>query len=359
MDCEFDVIKVALDHLATAVLGFDGELRLQWMNAEAEGLLGSSARQWIGRRLIELWPASSALALAAEEAVAGGPRVALRGLRLAPAPGRAAISVDCTVSPLSEPLMGASLLLEMQLSDRDRELVREAEREARQRLARRMLRNLAHELRNPLAGLRGAAQLLERELDRSELKDYTRIIIGEADRLGRLAADLLGPERAPRFELVNLHRPLEQVRRLFGAEASPAIVIERDYDPSLPPVQVDPDQLTQALLNLLRNAAEALGDQGGCICLRTRVIHNAVIGHRARRLAARISVIDDGPGIPADQIERIFFPTVTGNPARSGLGLSIARTLIDRNGGRIDCRSVPGRTEFQIDLPMAEAGDER
>lgn len=344
------------DHLATAVLvvNIDGELA--WMNAAAEVLLGASARQVTGQASERLWPSNSELTLAIREVAASGQAMALRELSLKLKNQPEALIIDCVISALPTRSPVGQAVIEMQPGHRDLTLVREAERNAQQRLAQRMVHNLAHELRNPLAGLRGAAQLLERKLGEAELKEYTRIIIGEADRLGTLVSQLLGPQRPPRLQPINLHRPLEHVRRLVVAEQDDGIPIERDYDPSLPRVLADADQLIQALLNLVRNAVQALADTSyPRIRLRSRVVHNLVIGGQSHRQCARISVIDNGPGVAPDQLERIFFPMVSGDPQRTGLGLAIARSLISANGGRLDCSSRPGRTEFMIDLPLESA----
>ncbi len=342
------------DHLATAVLVVTAGGELAWMNAAAEVLLGVSARQVTGLASERLWPETPELTLAIREVAASGQAMTLREISLKLKNQTELLSVDCVISALPSP--DGQAVIELQPSHRDRALVREAERNTQQRLAQRMVHNLAHELRNPLAGLRGAAQLLERKLDEPDLQEYTRVIIGEADRLGTLVTQLLGPQRPPRPQPINLHRPLEHVRRLVAAEQDDGIRIERDYDPSLPQVVVDHDQLIQALLNLVRNAAQALADTpDGRIRLRSRIAHNLVIGGASHRQCARISVIDNGPGIAPDQLERIFFPMVSGHPQRTGLGLAIARSLVSANGGRLDCISRPGRTEFLIDLPLGSA----
>lgn len=344
------------DHLATAVLVVNADGELAWMNAAAEVLLGVSARQVTGQASERLWPENGELTLAIREVAASGQAMALRELSLKLKSQVEALVVDCVISALPIRSGPGQAVVEMQPGHRDRTLVRDAERNAQQRLAQRMVHNLAHELRNPLAGLRGAAQLLERKLGDADLKEYTRIIIGEADRLGTLVSQLLGPQQPPRLQPTNLHRPLEHVRRLVAAEQEDDIPIERDYDPSLPQVLADPDQLIQALLNLVRNAAQALTETPNPrIRLRSRIAHNLVIGGESHRQCARISVIDNGPGIAPDQLERIFFPMVSGDPQRTGLGLAIARSLISANGGRLDCSSRPGRTEFMIDLPLEQA----
>lgn len=354
-----DLRQDLIEQLATAILVFGAGGELVWMNPAAEILLGVSARQAVGSGASQLWPQAPNVALAMAEVAGTGQAMEFRELTLITRAQDKPIRVDCFITRLSSRAGAARIVIELQLSDHDRILVREADREAQQRLAHRMVLNLAHELRNPLAGLRGAAQLLERELDRPELHEYTRIIIGEADRLGALVRQLLGPQQPPKPQIINLHQPIEHVRRLVAAGKSKSIRIERDYDPSLPEVQTDPDHLVQALLNLLGNACEELAEnQQGRIVLRTRVIHNLVINGVNQRQCARISVIDNGSGIPAERIERIFLPMVAGHPQRSGLGLAIARSLVGANGGRIDCVSRPGRTEFMIDLPLAPAGQQ-
>jgi len=347
-----------VDYLATALMVFDAGTDLVWMNAAAESLLSASARRMVGSSAARLWPKSPELGIAISEVGAGSQSMVMRELTLEPKPGADPIRVDCTITALPSDLSTSNVVMEMQLSDHDRALVRDAEHEAQQRLAHRMVCNLAHELRNPLAGLRGAAQLLEHKLDDQALEEFTRIIIGEADRLATLISGLLGPEQVPRIQAVNVHRPIEHVRRLVAAGEPDRIQIHQDYDPSVPRVNVDPDQLIQVLLNLLRNSVEAMAETGGHIKLRTRIMHNVVIAGTTLRLCARISVIDDGPGISADQIERVFFPMVSGRPDHSGLGLAIARSLISANGGRIDCNSRPGRTEFTIDLPLVNKSED-
>jgi two-component system, NtrC family, nitrogen regulation sensor histidine kinase GlnL len=249
-----------VDHLATAILVVGADSKLVRMNAAAETLLGVSIRQAVGSRVEMLWPETEALNLAIVEVAASGQAMEFRDLTLKLPAQDQALSIDCIVSGLPQPIGIRKVIIEMQPSDRDRTLVRDAEHQAQQRLAHRMVLNLAHELRNPLAGLRGAAQLLEQNLPRADLKEYTRIIIGETDRLDTLVSQMLGPQQPPRRTMVNLHQPLEQVRRLIAASQENSLEIERDYDPSLPQLLLDPDQLTQTLLNLLRNACQALAD---------------------------------------------------------------------------------------------------
>jgi len=214
-----------------------------------------------------------------------------------------------------------------------------------------MIRQLAHEIRNPLGGLRGAAQLLERELPTPELREYTRIIIGEADRLTSLTDSLLGPIRSPQRQLLNLHEILERVIVLIASEQRDAVRLVRDYDPSLPPLSADPDQLIQSLLNVARNAMQAAGPDGH-IVFRTRVLGNFAIGQIRHKLVASIEIEDDGPGIPAEIADSIFYPLVTGRPDGTGLGLPISQDLVSRHGGLIEFQSRPGKTVFMVRLPI-------
>jgi two-component system nitrogen regulation sensor histidine kinase GlnL len=218
-------------------------------------------------------------------------------------------------------------------------------------VSRRIIRQLAHEIRNPLGGLRGAAQLLERELSAPELREYTQVIIGEADRLATLTGNLLGPTQTSEPEPTNVHELIEHVVLLVQGLSPAGVTIARDYDPSLPEVSVDRDQIIQALLNLSRNAVEAIGEQG-TVTLRTRALMNHVVGTRRYRVVVSIEIEDDGPGIPADMADSIFFPLVTGRNGGTGLGLPLAQDLVSRHGGLIEFESEPGRTVFMMRLPL-------
>jgi two-component system nitrogen regulation sensor histidine kinase GlnL len=212
-----------------------------------------------------------------------------------------------------------------------------------------LIRGLAHEVKNPLVGLRGAAQLLERRLDEAELREYTQVIIGEADRLQALVDRMLGPATLPQHVELNIHEVLERVRQLVEAEAG--LAIDADYDPSIPDLVGDRDQLIQAMLNLLRNAVQSV-DGEGRVAIRSRSHRQVTIGQQRHRLVIGIDVIDDGPGIPAEMVESIFYPMVTGRVGGTGLGLSIAQELIHRHGGLIECTSRPGETVFRVLLPL-------
>jgi len=218
-----------------------------------------------------------------------------------------------------------------------------------------MVRQLAHEIKNPLGGLRGAAQLLERELLDPALREYTRVIISEADRLTNLLDSMLGPGRPPSKQLINVHELLERVYHLLRSEAPQGVTVDRDYDPSLPPLTVDPNHIIQAMLNLGRNAIQALAGaavESPRLVLRTRAASNVSVGAHRHRLVASIQFEDNGPGVLNEIRETIFYPLVSGRADGTGLGLGIAQDLVSRHGGLIEFDSVPGRTVFLISLPM-------
>lgn len=226
---------------------------------------------------------------------------------------------------------------------------------------RKLVRGVAHEIKNPLGGIRGAAQLLERELPDAELKEYTRVIIEEADRLRVLADRMLGPRRLPTLRTVNPHECVERVVRLLEAEADGRVSIVRDYDPSLPDIEADPDQLIQAMLNIGGNGLQALLENPSkhppVLLFKTRPMRQFTIGAKRHRLVLRIDIQDNGPGIPAELKQSIFYPMVSGRAAGNGLGLSIAQDIIHQYNGLIECDSYPGRTLFSIYLPLEKPHD--
>ena len=280
-----------------------------------------------------------------ERALSNGVTIGLRALK-ARAAGRD-LSLDCRAAPLDR---GKGVLLELHDHARERQIVRESQLLAGQRVSRKIVRQLAHEVKNPLGGMRGAAQLLERKLPSSDLKRYTEIIIAEADRLAALVDRVLVAGGMRREETINLHQLTEHVVKLAVAEAPESIEFIRDYDPSLPPVRVDRDQLVQALLNVFRNAMQALGNKGRII-IRTRSLANFVIGGKQHRIVNSIEIEDNGPGIPEELQETVFLPLVTSKTEGSGIGLTIAQDLVSGNGGLLEFDSKPGCTVFRIRLP--------
>lgn len=324
-----------------------------YLNPGAEDLLGLSARQSLGRPVQLLVPALRELPPLVERAVAEG-GIFGQLLTIVPAlGGDAPVEVVCHISPARG--RGRCAVIELSDATQWRQIDRENSLISQREASRRMIRQLAHEIRNPLGGLRGAAQLLERELPTPELREFTRIIIGEADRLTALTEGLLGPVQQPRRVALNVHEALERVITLVRSEHREAVQLIRDYDPSLPMLNADPDQLIQALLNIARNAIQAIGP-GGYVIFRTRVLNNFPIGGCRHKLVASIEIEDNGPGVPPELADSIFYPLVTGRSDGTGLGLPISQDLVSRHGGLIEYQSRPGRTVFMIRLPFMPAG---
>jgi len=342
-----------IESLATAVLTFDDRLRLQWMNPAAEELFAIGLRQGQERTFADLFPGRTNLVQRARE-VLGQPRVISEREVWLQRPGNDDHLVDVTLSPL--PLDGGErlgLLAEVTLSDRRSRIAQEGRRLEEQRALRRVIRGLAHEVKNPLGGLRGAAQLLASHLSDPGLAEYTDVIEHEVDRLLKLLDQLQGPRPSRERTPVNIHEVLERVRRLVAAEAPEGVTIATDYDPSLPELVADFDQLVQVFLNLASNAVHAVADRKeGRVVLRTRVERNYTIEGHQHPLALRVEVTDNGPGIPEAEQSQIFYPLVTSRAEGRGLGLSIAQDLVTAHGGVINLKSRPGNTVFQVTLPL-------
>ena len=259
--------------------------------------------------------------------------------------GREPLPLSCVVTRIE---VGELVLLaELRPISEQLRMAREERLQSEQQANRELIRNLAHEIKNPLGGLRGSAQLLERELGKSALREYTQVIIKEADRLQSLMDRMLTPHRAPRLEAFSVHEVLERVRSLVKAEFG--VEIQRDYDPSLPDLVGDREQLIQAVLNIARNAAQAGGKYVG---LKTRALRQVTILKQRCRLALELQVVDDGPGVPEEIQDRIFNPLVSGREGGTGLGLSLAQTFVQYHKGVIELESRPGRTIFRILLPL-------
>ena len=216
---------------------------------------------------------------------------------------------------------------------------------------RLLLRNLAHEIKNPLGGIRGAAQLLEQELDKPALREYTQVIVQEADRLRTLMENLLAPQNASHYGTLNIHEVLERVRSVVLAEMPVGLKIRRDYDISLPALVGDKEQLIQVVLNIVRNAAQAMQGKG-LIIFRTRIVRQATLMKHRHRLAVMVQIIDSGPGIPQELKDKIFYPLVSGHADGHGLGLTLAQDFVSQHHGAIEFDSEPGRTCFTVMLPV-------
>ena len=339
-----------LENLNTAVLLVDGDLVLRAINPAGEMLFETGARQAIGQPLAHLLAHNQALVEAIHQTLVSGHPFTEHGLRLG-VPVNRQVTVDCTVTPLRRPDGGGELIIEINPIDRLLRLAREESRHDQHAASRAVIRGLAHEIKNPLGGLRGAAQLLERELPSASLKEYTRIIIHEADRLRNLVDRMVGPNAPLRKRPTNIHQVMDHVRRLIRAEATRDVRIEHDFDPSIPEFAADAEQLIQAVLNVARNAIQALNGTGS-IRFRTRIERQFTIGQKRHRLALCAEIEDDGPGVPDELRESIFYPMVTSKPDGTGLGLSIAQDIVNQHGGMIEFTSRPQQTVFRIYLPL-------
>ena len=335
--------------MSSGVILLDDNLLIVDLNPAAENVLGISRSRAQGQSLLRLVDDEPEM----REILA---RVAVTGdhyaneMHLAPSevhPDERV--VDCRVSPID--VEDASLLVEMTDVTRRNQISRENALLIQHGAGRQMIRQLAHEIKNPLGGIRGAAQLLERQLDEAELREYTDVVISETDRLAGLVDTLLGPGGPPQKEPLNVHELLEYVVRIIEAEDRKNLTIRRDYDPGLPDIDLDRDQMVQAFLNLVRNAAAALEGQG-TITLRSRAVTNFTIGDIRHRVIASIEIEDDGPGIEPDLQDSVFYPLVTSRPEGTGLGLPAAQELISRHRGLIEFESRPGRTVFYVRIPL-------
>jgi two-component system nitrogen regulation sensor histidine kinase GlnL len=339
-----------LDALATAVVLVDARGAVEWLNGAAQTMLAAGLNQARGRSLAELIRDPAPLEEVVARAREGVEPVAHREVRIVPtARGDVSLVADCTASPYD----AEHVLLEISDTTRQQRISRETALLTQLGGSRMMVRSLAHEIKNPLGGLRGAAQLLERELPDATLREYTTVIIREADRLRALVDNLLGPGIPLRKEPVNLHELVQHVFHLLRSEAPPGVAILRDYDPSLPIVALDRDQLVQAMLNLGRNAVQVLGASGRLV-VRTRALTNVTIGARRHRVVVAVQFEDNGPGVPPELADTIFYPLVTGRDGGTGLGLAVAQDIVTRHGGLIEFESRPGRTVFTLLLPFGE-----
>ena len=344
--------KFVLDNLNTAVIGLDADFRVTYLNHAAENLLDISERRGYSK------PVEALLSQASLQEDLNRARLQQQqftrrksSIRIQ---GESAI-VDYTVTPVEHQRM--CVLLEIHPRDRLQRITREASLVAKQETAKILARGMAHEVKNPLGGIRGAAQLLERQLNDDGQKEFTKIIIEEVDRLRDLVDQMLGPIKPPCLVEQSVHEVLERVVSLIDAETGGTLRFIRDYDPSIPDIPADRERLIQAILNLVRNAMQAIEQHmplsDGQITIQSRVIRQFTIANERCRLVCCISIIDNGPGIPEDMIENIFYPMISGRPEGTGLGLPMAQSIISQHRGLIECESKPGRTCFHVYLPIA------
>lgn len=347
-----------LDSLTTAIILIDEHAVVDTLNQSAQVLLETSLKKAMGNPLDELAQTLGEGAILWHETLSSAIRTRLpavsRDLKLSLKTGKE-ISVDVVITPLNDE-QDSRILLEISPLDRARAISETADlREAQHRL-HNVVKGMAHEVKNPLGGIRGAAQLMARKFDDRELDEYANIIISEVDRLQALVDRMLGPRESLDKRRLNIHEVTERVRQLIEAEAHKGLSVTRDYDPSLPEFSADAGQLTQALLNIMRNAWEASGDD--CqITIKTRSRRQFTLNGHRHKLVCAIDIIDNGPGIPSDLMSSIFLPMVTSRPEGSGLGLSIAQLTLTRHGGVIQAVSEPGHTCFTLLVPMEELYD--
>jgi two-component system nitrogen regulation sensor histidine kinase GlnL len=334
-----------LDLLPTAVVALDADLVVRYANPAAEELFATGESALRGQAFLALFAERDDLERSLREATRTHWDYAAQTVSYQ-RPGHESLLLSCVATGIE--LRDFALLVELRPIEQQLRLLREERMVIEQQSSRELLRNLAHEIKNPLGGLRGSAQLLERELDRPELREYTQVIIQESDRLQALMDRMLAPHRAPKIEALGIHEVLERVRSLVRGEFG--VEIERDYDPSLPELQADREQLIQAVLNIARNAAQAGAKR---IEFRTRALRQPTILRQRYRLALELQVVDDGPGVPDEIRDRIFNPLVSGRQGGTGLGLSLAQTFVQYHQGVIEFDSRPGRTLFRILLPVS------
>ncbi|MCE1115911.1 nitrogen regulation protein NR(II) [Pseudomonas sp. zfem004] len=348
--------RLLLDNLTTATLLLNAELRLEYMNPAAEMLLAVSGQRSHGQFISELFTESAEALNSLRQAVEQAHPFTKREAQLTSLTGQS-ITVDYAVTPILHQ-GNTLLLLEVHPRDRLLRITKEEAQLSKQETTKMLVRGLAHEIKNPLGGIRGAAQLLARELPNDGLRDYTNVIIEEADRLRNLVDRMLGSNKLPSLSMTNIHEVLERVCSLVEAESQGGITLVRDYDPSLPDVLIDREQMIQAVLNIVRNAMQAIGGQNelrlGRITLRSRAVRQFTIAHVRHRLVARVEIVDNGPGIPAELQDTLFYPMVSGRPDGTGLGLAITQNIISQHQGLIECESHPGHTAFSIYLPLEQ-----
>mgnify|MGYP000020357213 FL=1 len=339
-----------LDALATAVILLDTDLRIVSLNPASETLLQASIERARGLHFDRLANLSQDWQNLLIQVQSENFATVKREMPLVLHSG-AQYCVDLIISPLQPAGESPSLLLELNPVDRLNAISEDAQLREAQASMRQVIKGLAHEVKNPLGGIRGAAQLLARELGNGKLTEYTDVIMEEVDRLRTLVDRMLGPRERLLTRLMNIHEVLERVRQLTEAESGGKVVIERDYDPSLPEFKADPDQLTQVILNITRNASQAMSGEG-TITLRSRAKRQYTLGGKRHKLVCCIDIVDAGPGIPNEQLHQLFLPMVTSSTKGNGLGLSIAQMIANRHGGLIQCDSEPGHTCFTVLLPM-------
>jgi len=347
------------DTLSTAIIVLDKSFTILKLNAATENLFGQSRERMINKpfdTILNQELKKDDLQFALDYVSKNNKSHVIRGCHLHNKQDRIT-TVDCIANPIfTQGNKGEyiGLVLELYRTDNQLKAAREEQLLSQQEATQKLVRGMAHEIKNPLGGVRGAAQLLESEIQNDALKEYTNIIIAEADRLQSLVDRMLGARQPNKNQLINIHEVLERVRRLINADIPAGVNFTFDYDPSIPNFNADLDNLIQIVLNIVVNALRAVGENGN-IQFKTRVMRNHIINHKQYKLSLRLEVKDDGIGVPDDIRDKLFFPMISGSVDGTGLGLSIAQSLAQRQNGVIEFESQPGETIFVLSLPMNNA----
>lgn len=354
-DCT-TVVQPHLNQLLTAIILLDEQLYIEYMNAAAEAILDGSLRRFQHQPFFSLFHFSSLEPSVVQQALHDEQSVSDSDVSLVLHDGQR-ITIEFIAQPLRQPDGRLTILLELRQIDQIRRINQETRQQQQLQAAQSMVRGLAHEIKNPLGGLRGAAQLLAGELDDPALREYTDLIIRQADRLSTLVDRMLGSNQIQTREPANIHALLEHVVQVARLGTGQSIRWVKDYDPSLPDLTMASEQLEQVLLNLVMNACDALQESHTSeptIYLRTRIVHQQTIHGTRYRQCAVVVVQDNGPGIPPELRDTLFYPMVSGRAGGTGLGLSIAQNLVHQHAGKIEVSSEPGHTEFSVYLPYIE-----
>jgi len=343
------MIERILGNLSTAVVMLDHKMEIVFANQAAENMLHESAAQMTGRSLAEIILNGEDLLVTVRKAVAASQLYTRRQMTLS-IPGKGEVTADITVTPIEDTQQA---LVEFVPMDRYLRIDRDAAIKEHHDVTRQMVRGFAHEVKNPLGGIKGSARLLERELPDKSLQEYTNIIIEETDRLTLLVDRMLGPNTPPELRLITIHEVLERAAKLIELESDDALIVVRDYDPSIPEISIDPELMVQALLNVVRNAMQCLeGTPHPVITLVTRIERQFTIAGERHRTVLKVEVCDNGPGIPPEIQEHLFYPMITARPGGTGLGLTFAQSIISQHKGMIEFESEPGDTIFRILIPL-------
>ena len=339
-----------IDHLATSVLLFDENLHLVSINSAGESLLSMSSKRILGLTPEKIWPNTIFFSDMIRKSFQFVRTRIERGVEMSLI-NRDSVKVDCIFTPIVINDETKEIIVELVGVDTFVREMQEFNHQTVQKVANESVQGMAHEIKNPLGGIRGAAQLMEKELDDESLLEYTKIIINESDRLRNFLDRMMAANTYPVRSDTNIHEIIEYVISIIRVESSRNLHIEKDYDPSIPTINADREQLIQAVLNLLRNAVQATTNDER-ILLKTRIKRQITIQNKLNKLAIQLDIIDNGPGIPAEIESGAFYPMVTGHAEGTGLGLSIAQQLIQSHGGTINYERKENNTYFSILFPI-------